>query len=150
VTRQAVLRHEFVEFIPEELEEGVVYVSLPYATTTHLCACGCGSEVITPLSPIDWQLIFDGETVSLRPSIGNWSLACQSHYWIDRGRIRWATKWSREKIEAGRAKDRLAKERRAAGLPVEPAPTQDASRAGVASRGLLRRLLRKLRRGPQS
>jgi hypothetical protein len=119
MTRQESLRHEFVEFVPDAPAEGVLYVSLPHATAIHLCACGCGREVITPLTPTDWQLIFDGETISLRPSIGNWSFPCQSHYWLDHGRIRWAAKWSREKIEAGRARDRRNKERYAAGLPLE-------------------------------
>lgn len=142
MTRQKKLRHAFVEFIPEELEEGVIYVSLPHATATHLCACGCGREVITPISPTDWQLTFDGESVSLKPSIGNWSYPCQSHYWLERGRIRWAPKWSREKIEARRAIDRRAKERRAAGLRTEQVErgTENASPAG----GFFRRLLRKL------
>lgn len=135
-------RHEFVEFIPEELEEGVIYVSLEHATATHLCACGCGSEVVTPISPTDWQVIFDGETVSLKPSIGNWSLPCGSHYWLQRGRVHWAGKWSRERIEAGRARDRQNKERYAAGLPIEQVePVVEEP----ASKRLLRRLFRKFR-----
>jgi hypothetical protein len=144
VTGQDALRHEFVEYIPDELEDGVIYVSMDYATAAHKCACGCGSEVITPFSPTDWRLTFDGETVSLRPSIGNWSFPCQSHDWIERGRIRWAPKWSREKIEAGRARDRRAKERRAAGLPIEQVEfvIEDAPPAV----GFLGRLRRKLKR----
>jgi hypothetical protein len=65
------LTHEFVEFIPDAIEEGKIYVSIGYATAIHKCACGCGREVVTPLSPTDWKLIFDGKTVSLDPSIGN-------------------------------------------------------------------------------
>jgi len=34
--------------------------------------------VVTPLSPTGWSLIFDGETVSLYPSIGNWNFPCRS------------------------------------------------------------------------
>jgi hypothetical protein len=95
VTRQESLRHEFVECVPGQLEEGVLYISMTYATTAHKCVCGCGNEVFAPLSPTDWNLIFDGDTVSLHPSIGNWSFPCQSHYWVDQGRIRWAPRWSR-------------------------------------------------------
>lgn len=73
MSRQDRLRHEFVEFIPDDLEEGVIYISIQYATATHLCACGCGAEVITPISPTDWELTFNGSSVSLSPSIGNWS-----------------------------------------------------------------------------
>jgi hypothetical protein len=108
------LGHEFVEFVPERLDEGVLYVSIEYATAAHKCACGCGNEVFTPLSPTDWSLIFDGDTVSLTPSIGNWSFECQSHYWVERSRIRWAPRWSKEQINQGRELDTLAKERQAA------------------------------------
>jgi hypothetical protein len=45
--------HEFVEFIPDTIEEGKIYVSIAYATTVHKCACGCGKEVVTPFSPTD-------------------------------------------------------------------------------------------------
>jgi hypothetical protein len=106
--RQA-LRHEFVEFIPAVLEEGVVYVSTTYATAAHRCCCGCGHEVVTPLTPTDWTLSFDGATVSFNPSIGNWSFPCRSHYWIERNRVIPAPSWSTSQIEAGRDRDRWAK-----------------------------------------
>jgi len=38
---------------------------IEYATAVHKCACGCGKEVVTPLSPTDWKLIFDGKALSL-------------------------------------------------------------------------------------
>lgn len=109
--QQTVLTHKFVDFIPDDLKEGVIYVCVQYATLAHKCCCGCGKEVVTPLSPTDWKLIFDGKTITLDPSIGNWSFECQSHYWIRGNRVRWALKWSQEMIEAGRARDRFAKER---------------------------------------
>lgn len=103
--RDQKIGHEFVEFIPEVMRAGVVYVSVHYATASHLCACGCGSNVVTPITPTDWKLEFDGASISLDPSIGNWSFPCQSHYWVRNGRIRWAAKWSKDRIEAGRAFD---------------------------------------------
>jgi hypothetical protein len=66
-------QHEFVESFPETLEQRVLYISMPYSTATHQCACGCGNEVVTPFSPTDWQLHFDGVSISLTPSIGNWN-----------------------------------------------------------------------------
>lgn len=96
--RRTEIKHEFVEFIPERLEEGTLYISIPYATVSHNCCCGCGRKVVTPLSPTDWELRFDGKTVSLDPSIGNWALPCQSHYWIRRNRVIWARRWSKGKI----------------------------------------------------
>ncbi len=106
--RQAI-EHEFVEFIPEQLEDGVVYVTIEYATAVHRCCCGCGREVVTNVSPTDWKLIFDGETISLDPSIGNWSFPCQSHYFIRRNKVVWAGKWSPEQIAAGREHGRARK-----------------------------------------
>lgn len=98
--------HRFVEEIPRELEAATLYISLEYGTVVHLCCCGCGEEVVTPLSPVDWKLIYDGETVSLDPSIGSWSLPCRSHYWITRGRVRWSYAFSEDKIAENRAWDR--------------------------------------------
>lgn len=103
------LQHRFVTSVPEELEDGVIYVSIEYATAIHKCACGCGREVITPFSPTDWQLIFDGQTISLRPSVGNWSFKCQSHYWITNNAIQWAPKWTRKEIGRAAKKDRAKK-----------------------------------------
>jgi hypothetical protein len=104
------LTHEFVEFLPDQLEDGMLYISIPYATVAHKCCCGCGNEVVTPLSPTDWKLIFIGETVSLDPSIGNWSFPCQSHYWIRNNGVRWDYQWSKPKVEAGRARDQKGKQ----------------------------------------
>lgn len=106
----SLLQYEFVEYIPGELSDGVLYISIPFATAVHKCACGCGNEVVTPLSPTDWRVTFDGKTISLQPSIGNWSFPCRSHYWIFRNQIRWAPRMARGEIEAGRRRDRWAKE----------------------------------------
>jgi hypothetical protein len=123
------LAHEFVEFIPEDLTEGTIYISFEYATAVHKCCCGCGNKVVTPITPTDWTLSFDGETVSLDPSIGNWSFPCQSHYWIKRNRVRWAAKWSREEIKAGRMQDTREKEWYYEQAPDEAAaPDQESSR----------------------
>jgi hypothetical protein len=103
------LAHSFVEFIPDVLEDRMLYVSMKFAVVAHKCCCGCGNEVVTPLSPTDWKLLFDGKTISLTPSIGNWGFDCQSHYWIRGSRVSWVPRWSQDRIEAGRFQDRLAK-----------------------------------------
>jgi hypothetical protein len=103
--RRTAIHHQFVEFMPPELQEGVLYVSVQYATAAHLCACGCGNKVVTPISPVDWQMLFDGDTVSLTPSIGNWQFPCRSHYWIKLDKIRWAGAWTDEQIAAGRQRE---------------------------------------------
>ena len=103
------LQYSFVEAFPERLEEGFLYISTEYATMSHLCACGCGTEVVTPLDPLDWRFIFDGKTVTVHPSIGNWSLPCRSHYIIRHNLIHWAGDWSDEEIAVGRARSLGAK-----------------------------------------
>lgn len=103
------LRHEFVDYIPGQLDDGVLYVSMRFGTVVHRCACGCGEEVVTPLGPAEWRLTYDGRTISLAPSVGNWSFRCRSHYWIDEGRVRWARGFSEDEVALVRQE---ARERR--------------------------------------
>lgn len=144
---QARLAHRFVEHIPERLELGELYISLPFATAVHLCACGCGKEVVTPLSPTDWKVTFDGESVSLHPSIGNWSFPCQSHYWVCNNRVRRSPRWSAGKIAEGRDRDRAATKRRLDTLAsVGTSSFLSDTEEGAASITVrVRRLLRRLR-----
>ena len=108
---EIVLAYEFVEYIPEELKERTLYISKEYGTAVHKCCCGCGREVVTPLSPTGWQLAFDGKSVSLYPSIGNWSLPCQSHYFIRKNKVVWAAQWTKQQIARSRAQEARAKEK---------------------------------------
>lgn len=103
--KRAAYTHAFVSTLPEALDEGVLYISMRYATAAHKCFCGCGREVVTPLHPTKWQLLFDGKTVSLHPSVGSWSLPCRSHYWLRGGQIVWAAKWSRQEVAECRERD---------------------------------------------
>lgn len=108
--RHTKLEHKFVHYIPEQLEPGVIYISMEYATAAHSCCCGCAEQVITPFTPTDWELTFDGETVSLWPSIGNWNFRCRSHYIIRNSRIVGAEPWSDKKVEHGRLRDKSRKQ----------------------------------------
>jgi hypothetical protein len=96
--------HRFVELMPPRgmLEEGILYISIDYRSIRHKCACGCGNEVSTPLSPKDWQISYNGETVSLHPSVGSWSLPCRSHYIIRNNMVLWAEDWSDVKVKRAR------------------------------------------------
>jgi hypothetical protein len=104
------IKHEFVEFVPEQLEHGILYISVQYMTMAHLCVCGCGKKVVTPISPTGWEFTFNGRAISISPSIGNWNLDCRSHYVISNSRVQWAGRWSKEMIAAGFERDRDAKE----------------------------------------
>lgn len=106
MSRQTHLQAEFVEFIPERLKPGKLYISRRYSTATHLCCCGCGLEVVTPLNPAKWQFTERKGKVSLYPSIGNWSFPCRSHYWITEGRVQWAGAMSPKMIAAVQNRDR--------------------------------------------
>jgi hypothetical protein len=104
-------RAEFVEFIPADREEGVLYISTTYRTAVHNCACGCKSKVVTPIRPSGWHLVWDGGTASLTPSIGNWGFPCRSHYFIRAGRVQWAPEWSPSQVKVGAARDRADRDR---------------------------------------
>lgn len=107
----AVLTPVVLEFIPEVLEDGKLYISETYGTAVHKCCCGCGQKVVTPLSPTGWKLIVEGEFVSLYPSIGNWGYPCRSHYWIRRNEVHWSYQMSQHEIEASRRYDAKVKQR---------------------------------------
>jgi hypothetical protein len=130
MTRIARLRPLHVEFMPEVIEPGILYVSERYKTAAHLCCCGCGEKVVTPLNPAKWQLTQRRGEVSLYPSIGNWSLPCQSHYWIEGGRVQWSTAFTPAQIRATQARDRLD----AAHVKVAPAAPAAPSREGLLQR----------------
>lgn len=107
--RHLSLEHRFVRNVPRELEPGILYISMDYATAVHSCCCGCGDRVVTPFTPTDWRMTFDGESISLHPSVGNWNQKCRSHYVIQRGRVLEAGPWSQGQIEAERLRDKKAK-----------------------------------------
>lgn len=114
---------------------GVLYVSEEFGTAAHLCACGCGSKIRTPLGPTEWSVEETTGGPTLRPSVGNWQEPCHSHYLIFRGKIRWCATWTPEEIAEGRRDEEARRQAYYAGR----------KRAGVMRRfwhgltGLLRR-----------
>jgi hypothetical protein len=94
-----------VRFMPDTLEPGVLYVSEQYRTAQHLCACGCGAKIRTPLGSTEWTFTDTTGGPTLSPSIGNWQQACQSHYLIKGGKVRWAGKWTERQIRVGRRQE---------------------------------------------
>lgn len=121
--RRSSIDFRFVEYIPDHLEEGIVYIAPEFGAVMHLCCDGCGEKVSTPLNAAQWTLTFDGETISLSPSIGSFDLACGSHYWIRKNRVQWSGSMSRKAIAENAARDVAAAERHfAPSQPVEQAP----------------------------
>lgn len=101
------IKLEYVHYMPNELNFGVLYVSNEFKTAAHLCACGCGLKVRTPLAPTEWRLTVSNQGPSLNPSIGNWQLPCRSHYWIINGDICWSNQWTNAQIAEGRKNEEL-------------------------------------------
>jgi hypothetical protein len=81
----------YFENIPEEKESGILYISEKYEVAIHLCACGCGEQTVTPLMAGEWTLSKQGDKVTLRPSIGNFSgeNPYHAHYYITDNIIEW-------------------------------------------------------------
>lgn len=120
MTRRITVQHQFVDIMPDTLQEGVVYVCIPYTTAVHLCLCGCGEEVVTPIRPTGWSLTFDGVAVSLHPSIGNWAFRCRSHYWITRNRVRWDRQWTHAEVTTARRREDANRTHYFAGATLTP------------------------------
>lgn len=97
----------FVEFVPALLVPGRLYISMEYATVSHLCPCNCGNRVVTPLGPADWKMTFDGR-VSLHPSIGNGQIPCRSHYFIRGDRVIWTAPMTQEQTRRAQYRDQAA------------------------------------------
>ena len=129
------LEHCFVDHFPDALEGGILYVSLEYGSAAHSCCCGCGEEVVTPLTPTDWRITYNGDSITLSPSVGNWTLPCRSHYLIDRGRVIEALPWTDKEIKAERIRDQRAKQAYY-GHPAEPSISFQAVPAEEAAEPL--------------
>ena len=100
-----------VRFMPADLEPGVLYVAEEFRAAAHLCACGCGAKIRTPLGPAAWQLEETPDGPTLTPSVGNWQQRCRTHYWIFRGEIHWSEPWTDEEIALGREFEEERRER---------------------------------------
>jgi hypothetical protein len=130
------LDHVFVDTVPDTLDPGILYISIEFRTTMHLCCCGCGNPVVLPLRRAAWSLTYDGETITLSPSVANWSFPCRSHYVIRASHVVWADDWSLERVEAGR--QATLAERRRTGPPGPSSPDTPNPPRGWVHRVLLR------------
>lgn len=88
---------EVAHRVPEVIDSGKLYVCFDCNVIVHLCACGCGEKVVLPIDPQCWSVTYNGEAVSLYPSIGNFQFSCKSHYWIKNNRVIWVPE-EKEKV----------------------------------------------------
>lgn len=79
----------FVDRIPDELEPEKLYVCLACNVVVHLCPCGCNEKVVLPVGRDQWVLSYDGEGITISPSIGNFQFVCKSHYFIRNNNVQW-------------------------------------------------------------
>ncbi len=83
----------YVNRVPDSLENGKIYIyDFPHYLAVHLCACGCKQEVVTPLGSSDgWELTKNKDSVTIRPSIGNFNgeKPHHAHYYITNNQIEW-------------------------------------------------------------
>lgn len=105
------IEHRFIGEIPNSIDPGILYVSIEYNTMIHLCCCGCNNEVVAPMSVTDWGFAYDGINITVSPSFGNWNFPCKSHYCITKNFVVWKRQWSQAEIQAGRQKDKIAKQK---------------------------------------
>lgn len=91
---------EFVDNIPKNLKDGVLYVCIECKVIVHKCACGCGEKTVTPIDrKYGWIMQYDGQTITLKPSIGNFSMPCKSHYYITESKVQWLENCQTEKTK---------------------------------------------------
>lgn len=90
----------YVEYMPEVIEEGKLYVSKKFGLTIHLCACGCGVKTPLPVKGEGiesddihqpWIMTMNGDKITLSPSIGNFigENPYHAHYFIRDNKIVW-------------------------------------------------------------
>ena len=81
---------EFVDKVPLNLKNGILYVCLSCNVIVHRCACGCGEKTVTPIDKkYGWIMKYDGQSITLRPSIGNFNIPFRSHYYITDNNVEW-------------------------------------------------------------
>lgn len=107
-----ILTPEYVEQLPDQPKEGVLYVCEEFGLTVHKCCCGCGEDVYLKLGPAKWRLtkMSDG-SVTIEPSVGNWKYTCKSHYWITRNRVIEAGLMDACEIESVQRRDKRDRDR---------------------------------------
>ena len=104
---------EFVHRVPSQPKDGILYVCLECNVVVHLCACGCGEKVVLPIAPDFWKFYYDGEGVSLFPSVGNFNFACNSHYYIRNSNVLWVAEDEDSDLKRNEHTFRGAKQQRA-------------------------------------
>ncbi|WP_412464199.1 DUF6527 family protein [Flavobacterium mekongense] len=70
--------------LPDVLEFGKMYYSPEYKGASHLCLCGCGTEVYIPIKQGEWSIDNTNNKLTVKPSLAH-RFDCKSHYIITNG-----------------------------------------------------------------
>ena len=95
---------------------------------------------------MDWTLEVVNGAVTLRPSVGNWSLPCRSHYLIRQNKVVWARDMSHDEIERGRINDHQLRDTHFAEVNRRKGMEKDRAAAAPQPASWFARLRRALRR----
>ena len=106
------IRPRFVESIPPgRPPAGEFLISIKYGMGVLRCPCGCGNTMDVNIEPHRWSIKWDGEHISVCPSISSDWMGCRSHYWVRRNRIVWGYPISRTAEEKKEKEEAKARER---------------------------------------
>lgn len=81
----------YVDRLPlkDNMEEEKLYISNNMTQATHLCPCGCGTEILTPFGRGGYHVLENKDTsLTLSPSIEH--SPCKNQYKIYKGYVIWA------------------------------------------------------------
>lgn len=82
---------EFLKYIPNDIDDSKLYISLEFGCAIFMCPCGCGHKAVLSLRPFwedAWDIEINEDKVSFSPSI--LSGVCKSHFYIKNNKVEWA------------------------------------------------------------
>lgn len=73
------------EYLPDQYEPGIVYISNYFMCAAFICPCGCNDQVYLRINcPEHPSWSFDGKN-TLEPSIQK-TTGCKAHFYIKQGK----------------------------------------------------------------
>lgn len=87
------------ERLPAQVGPFEFHYSRRFEMAALACACGCGHRVMLNLLD-QHQLTIEGGLPTVSPSILVSDAPCLSHFFLRRGRVEWAEKWSKKTVDS--------------------------------------------------
>jgi hypothetical protein len=86
------------EMLPPQVGPFEFHYSRRFEMAALSCACGCGHRVMLNLLD-QHQLVIEDGLPSVTPSILVSDAPCLSHFFIRRGQVEWAQRWSKKTVD---------------------------------------------------